>query len=730
MRGGGLVGNLPIWQKLLLIAGAFTLPIIVAVGLLIGEQNVRINFALRELVGVAYLRPVSTIQQLFEDYVLLAVSAAQGDINARQQLSVTVEAIDAAFDELEAVDRLNNRVLGVSDDILRFRQDWNVVKTQLNTNILQLTEIGMTLLNERVLPLYRNIADNSNLSLDPEVSTSYLMLAATQELPKAISSVGAFRTVGRTVIIDGSISGAERFVVTTSYANALNASNEVFGSLDRALAASPFVREQLAQSQQAARAAVFELIDAYETNIINVTQPTFTFEQASALTNPRPLLYTLLDDVLGTLEQMLVSRVQGLQQAQLISLVLLALALALTFALVGIVTRRIVSPIIKLSSASQKLAAGDLNTFVDVESSDEMGQLGMVFNEAIVQLREASNRQLSEIERGQQLQGNISEFLNVAMDIAGGDLTKRGVVTEDVLGNVIDAINLMVEELGAILQQVQRAALNVNVRSDNMLQATETIAEQAQAQVVEAQHAREIIDNVARAIEVMADNATQSAHAAQRTLNASEKGQQAVSETLEGMQDIQLEVESVARRVTELAESSEAISEIIDAITTISSQINLLALSAALEAAGAGEAGARFATVANEVRELANESARATRQITTIIQQVRNSVSSVVEEVEASSAKVSVRSRVALTAKERLEEIALISRESAQLASSISNTTGAQVARITEVGQAVTRMVQLTETAQRSVLEGREAAGTLKQLAEQLTRSLSRFRLT
>jgi twitching motility protein PilJ len=221
LRGGGLVGNLPIWQKLLLIAGAFTLPIIVAVGLLINEQNVRINFALRELVGVAYLRPVGTIQQLFEDYVLLAVSAAQGDINARQQLGVTVEAIDAAFDELEAVDRLNNRVLGVSDDILRFRQDWNAVKTQLNTNILQLTEIGTTLLNERVLPLYRNIADNSNLTLDPEVSTSYLMLAATQELPKAISSVGAFRTVGRTVIVDGSISGAERFALTTSYANAL-----------------------------------------------------------------------------------------------------------------------------------------------------------------------------------------------------------------------------------------------------------------------------------------------------------------------------------------------------------------------------------------------------------------------------------------------------------------------------------------------------------------------------
>jgi twitching motility protein PilJ len=729
MRGGGLVGNLPIWQKLLLIAGAFTLPIIVAVGLLIGEQNVRINFALRELVGVAYLRPVSTIQQLFEDYVLLAVSAAQGDINARQQLSVTVEAIDAAFDELEAVDRLNNRVLGVSDDILRFRQDWNVVKTQLNTNILQLTEIGMTLLNERVLPLYRNIADNSNLSLDPEVSTSYLMLAATQELPKAISSVGAFRTVGRTVIIDGSISGAERFVVTTSYANALNASNEVFGSLDRALAASPFVREQLAQSQQAARAAVFELIDAYETNIINVTQPTFTFEQASALTNPRPLLYTLLDDVLGTLEQMLVSRVQGLQQAQLISLVLLALALALTFALVGIVTRRIVSPIIKLSSASQKLAAGDLNTFVDVESSDEMGQLGMVFNEAIVQLREASNRQLSEIERGQQLQGNISEFLNVAMDIAGGDLTKRGVVTEDVLGNVIDAINLMVEEVSYLLKGVRDTASSVTEGAQTMLNTTALIDQSTSQQAAAAQRVAGDVAQVVGAMRTVAQSATDSAAASTQALAASEKGQAAVTNTLSGMQNIRREVQTIAKRLKTLGDRSLEISEIVDTISGIAKQTNLLALNAAVEASGAGEAGKRFAIVANEVRKLAKDAAAATGRIEAQISSVQAEVQEVIQSVEDGTREVELGYRVATEAGERLKEIGDISRRAALLAQTIAQDTQIQSQGVEQVGQTITEVASIAERSRQDVAAGRSAAEALQGLSKQLSESLSRFKL-
>jgi twitching motility protein PilJ len=722
---------LPIWQKLLLIAGAFTLPVIVAVGLLIGEQNARINVVLGELQGVSYLRPIQDLQDMLQTYRLHATNAAQGDINAARERDATVVAIDRLIEALEAVDRRHGEEMGVSGEIATIRREWERVKSEIGgANVLSMLAIIADLLENHLEPLYITVADNSNLTFDPALEISYLVQFAVRDLPPGVGRVGALRTVGRTVVADGVITPEERRTLDTTYTRAVDAANRKFASIDRARRASPYVDARLTEVDEAARAAVFGLIDAFGANIVNVETPRLTFEQASAYTNPRPLQKRLGEVVLDTIESLLVQRVARLQQGQLVSLVMLALALALTFALVGTVTRRIVTPIGQLFSASQKLATGDLSMQVEVASLDEVGQLSAVFNEAVVQLREASNRQALEIERSRALQGNIAEFLNVAMDIADGDLTKRGAVTEDVLGNVIDAINLMVEELGATLQQVQRAAFDVDIRSDNMLQATENIAEQAQAQLVEAQRVREVIASVANAIQVMADNAAQSARAAERTLEASEKGQLAVSETLEGMQDIQHEVESVARSVVELSERSEAISEIIDSITTISSQINLLALSAALEAAGAGEAGARFATVANEVRELANASAQATRQITAIIHQVRSSVSSVVDEVEASSDKVALRSKVALIAKERLEEIARISRESAQLASSISSATGAQVARVSEVGQAVTRMVRLSENTQQSVLEGREAAGTLKQLAEQLTRSLARFRLT
>ena len=73
------------------------------------------------------------------------------------------------------------------------------------------------------------------------------------------------------------------------------------------------------------------------------------------------------------------------------------------------------------------------------------------------------------------------------MDIAEGDFTKRGNVTEDVLGNIVDAINLMVEEVAALLNQTQNAAQGVNSGAAEMIATTQAIAQSAERQAAQAQ---------------------------------------------------------------------------------------------------------------------------------------------------------------------------------------------------------------------------------------------------
>jgi twitching motility protein PilJ len=358
--------------------------------------------------------------------------------------------------------------------------------------------------------------------------------------------------------------------------------------------------------------------------------------------------------------------------------------------------------------------------------------LGRSFNDTILQLRnlvQTQDERDAERREREELQTNVTAFLNVAMDIADGDLTKRGRVTEDVLGNVVDAINLVIEEISYLLLDVQSAATSVNQGASGMIQITEAITESAEAQTTEASNVSQAVQDVTGSIRRMADNAEASAQAAKQTLQASQQGQNAVNNTLDGMQGIRREVQSIAKRVKSLGDRSLEISEIIETISHISSQTNLLALNAAIEAAGAGEAGGRFAIVADEVRKLAEDSAMATQRIAGLIKNVQSEVQEVVIMVEAGTNQVETGYRVANEAGERLREISEIAKQSSQLAQVISQATQDQVDKVESVDRAVQSIKAIADGSQDQVLRGREASEELLQLSQQLTESLSRFRL-
>lgn len=402
---------------------------------------------------------------------------------------------------------------------------------------------------------------------------------------------------------------------------------------------------------------------------------------------------------------------------------LLALLGATAFA------RRMVRPIEKLAFVSERVAQGDFSQRAEVRTRDEIGVLGTAFDAAIDQLQQNELKNQHEREESQKLQNNIGSFLDVTMDIADGDLTRRGQVTEDVLGNVVDSINLMVDELSAVLRNVQQASQSVTSGAQAMLGTTGDIAQGSTATLTEAQRVQVRVEELTAAIRQMADNAAASAAAAQQALMASAQGQDAVQGTLGGMQNIRAEVQDVARRIKGLSDRSLEIQEIVDTIGRIASQTNLLALNAAIEAAGAGEAGSRFAVVADEVRKLAESSAQATARIAALIKNVQAEIGEVVASVEGGTREVESGYRVATTAGERLREIGELSQQSAELAGRISRATQEQVRGVEQVGTAVGEIAQIAQQSATSVQRGQQAADDLKALAQELDGSLQRFRL-
>jgi twitching motility protein PilJ len=395
-------------------------------------------------------------------------------------------------------------------------------------------------------------------------------------------------------------------------------------------------------------------------------------------------------------------------------------------------SRSITKPLAQTVKVLDAVAAGDLSRQLERHTRDELGQLARTLNQTIVRLR---GQVRTEAERDEErrtreeLQANIARFLNTATDIAQGDLTKRGEVTADVLGNVVDAINVMVDEIAAILRGVRDATLRVAASSAEMSQSTEQMVAGVQAQTRDAVAVSSTMEEMAVSVRQVAENADASARAAKQALEAVEKGEGAVRNTLASMQQIRGDVQTISKRIKSLGDRSLEISDIVNTIEEIASQTNLLALNAAIEAAGAGEAGLRFAVVADEVRKLAERAAKATKDIAALIKNVQAETHEAVVAMAEGTAKVEAGYQVTAQAEESLREIGTISRKSAELAADIRLATQQQVHGAEGVAGSIQAIASVATQTEQGAVQTQQTARALGEVAEALSASLARFKL-
>ncbi len=415
-------------------------------------------------------------------------------------------------------------------------------------------------------------------------------------------------------------------------------------------------------------------------------------------------------------------------------------ALLLTFSaiagvavLAGVIfARRITRPMSALMSGAERVGRGDLSQLVPVTSRDEIGQMAVTFNDGIVRLRALVQTEADRDEerrKREDLQQNIIKFLDTAVEIGKGDFTRRGEVTWDVLGNVVDAINLMVEEIGSLVGDVRKTALQVAAGSRDTIKITGDLAEAAQTQSADANRVTQSVTDVTVSVRQVADSADQSAKAARQVLQAASKGEEAVRNSLASMQQIRAEVQTISKKIKSLGDRSLEISDIVNTIQDIAAQTHLLALNASIEAAGAGEAGLRFSVVADEVRKLAERATQATRDIGTLIKGVQVETQEAVVAMESGTREVESGYEVSLKAEEALQEIGKISQASSELAGEISQASQQQVRGSEAVAGAVQAIASAATRTEQGVLQSRRNVEQLARLAEELTIKLSRFKL-
>jgi twitching motility protein PilJ len=394
------------------------------------------------------------------------------------------------------------------------------------------------------------------------------------------------------------------------------------------------------------------------------------------------------------------------------------------FLLLIVLPGRVLRPLGALAAFSERFAAGDSRAKAEVQGDDEFSVIAENLNRTVARVSKAFGNQ----EAQDSLQRSITDLLNLINQVSRGDLTLRGKVTNDALGNVADSINLMLDNFTTVIERVRKAAVEVSTNANRILSSTDEMNTGAGQQDQEITNTSSAVEELTVSMKQVSNNAEASAEAARRALDAAEQGNRAVRDTLDGMQRIRSSVQATARKIKSLGDRSLEISEIINVINDITEQTNLLALNAAIEAARAGEAGRGFAVVADEVRKLAEHSRTATKDIAALIKAIQAETNEAVVVMEEGTKEVEAGTGLADQAGKALEAISSVVRQSAELVQEISLASKQQVRGTEGVANAMQIISGITRQTTQSARQAAGSVGNLVKLSEQLVDALSQFR--
>ncbi|KYG89765.1 chemotaxis protein [[Bacillus] sp. KCTC 13219] len=420
-------------------------------------------------------------------------------------------------------------------------------------------------------------------------------------------------------------------------------------------------------------------------------------ENGTIIMKDRHIRYTTNEltgwKVLGTMFTVEAKKAASGILTTIVIVVVLAIIAGIGFIL--FMVRSIVRPIKELQVNALKISEGDLTTYIDIYTKDEIGQLGEAF---------------------------------VAMKIS---------------------LKKLLQHMGQSAQQVQSSAQNLAASAEQNIAASEQVtdamqevASSTEKQTTSIEQNAISIEEVAKGIVEVTDSTMQVSDLSGFAMQLADEGGEAVQQTVNQMQSIHASVVQSDETIQSLYERTKQIGSILEIITAISDQTNLLALNAAIEAARAGEHGKGFAVVADEVRKLAEQSLQSTSQISTLIAAIQQDTAQSVQAMDKASIDVEEGLKLTEQTSEKFativeslqniapkiegisaasEEISAVVQEVSATALELSDHAKSNAAASEEVAAS-------TEQTLASMHEMAAAAHALQEMADELHEYMERFK--
>jgi methyl-accepting chemotaxis protein len=627
-------GKISISHKLAGLVGLFLAPIALLVWLLVAQSSKDISFAHKELDGTTYLE---------------AAWKLLGGLIAAQDSGDEAEATAKAADALRALGKRFDE--DMKTGAAAAAAQTSVAATRTGKDPARYTS---TIAATRAL--IAKIGDGSNLILDPDLDSYYVMDMVVVKLAELVDQAGVLIGMageyrGKPHLTDQE--KADFLIRAGQYSAAVDG---LADDLKSAFEGNPdgSVKATIAQSHAALAAAAKDYLGAINelgTHLEGEAHTTIDLAPLHQLhrnlQGKADALWRRADSELITL---LHQRIVGFTGKLATSLAITAIILVLALTFAWLLSRSIIRAIRNLVHGIDGIAAGDLAVTIPyVEDGNEIGLIA----KALLRFRNAT---IDKTQReSQRVQAEIQERERAALVAMAAQLNASvGTIVDD----LTEAAAIVETSSRTVASNVEQTAGKIDLTTTTTEQAAENVGTVAAATVELSASIGEISARVGKASR-MAGDATQRADAA-TTIVAS------------------------------LAEAAQKIGEVVTLIQEIAGQTNLLALNATIEAARAGEAGKGFAVVASEVKNLANQTAKATEDISTQVDGIRTATNEAVAAIGG---------------------IADTVREVSVIASSIATAVEQQNSATSEISRNVQHAADRTQAVTREILGISAAAG-------------------
>jgi methyl-accepting chemotaxis protein len=328
--------------------------------------------------------------------------------------------------------------------------------------------------------------------------------------------------------------------------------------------------------------------------------------------------------------------------------------------------------------------------------------------------------------------GPLSEWTK---KVHGGNyVPPPGLEQEDEIGNLSrefkDVYENLVAELNhstVLIANLKETVEKINEYSAEILSISNEQATGANEQATAVQEASTTSKEIAVTAKEITSTALSVLEVSEKGSSACTQGMDVVERAVEGMKDLQRQVQSIASRMVDLGENSQKIGRVLGLIEEISDRTNLLALNAAIEAASAGEAGKRFGVVASEIRALAEKTSESTKEIKNIIDKIQTSTNNTIIVTEQGMKAVQTSFDLVKMVGDAFNNIEEQVNEAMRAAKEITFSTQQQTSACEQMAVTITEVNHVAEHFVKGTGDTANSVAELNNLAARLTGLVREF---